>query len=174
MSNGPMNSFTKERKAAPRKWRVKAPERSWNLLGKSSSGPTKNLNQDHVPRSHLSSQLFVLFPRTPFFLFMTVILVNYSNLYVDQKHFARNKTKYNSFLFTATGYIVSNCLAAHDWFSKVLTRKPQSKQTTTALDQKSRFFSTTIFWVLTNFGEFILPQYLINLRAIWRVIWCVP
>ena len=59
-----------------------------------------------------------------------------------------------------TRYIGSNCLLACDWFSEVLTQKPQSKQTTTVLNQKSRFFSTKILRVLTNFGEFVLPQYL--------------
>ena len=47
-----------------------------------------------------------------------------------------------------------------------VTLKPQSKQTTqttTALDQKSRFFLTTVLKILTNFGD---------LREIWRVISC--
>ena len=48
-----------------------------------------------------------------------------------------------------------------------VTLKPQSKQTTTALDQKSRFFLITVLKILTNFGEFIL-------REIWRVISYIP
>ena len=77
------------------------------------------------------------------------ILVNYSD-FICWPNVVQNKTKYSSF------YIISNCLPAYDWFSEVLTRKPQSKQTTTALDQESCFFSTTVLRVLTNFEEFIL------------------
>ena len=64
-------------------------------------------------------------------------------------------------------------LAPLVWISGA-TRKPKSKQATTALDQKSRFISTTVLRVLTNFGEFILPQYATYLREIWRVILYMP
>ena len=57
MSNGPMNCM---------KVIVKAPRRSWDLLVKSSSGPTKKINQN---------------PRTQFLLFMMAITytLNYSD-----------------------------------------------------------------------------------------------
>ena len=134
MSNGPRN----------RKWRVKAPGRFWDQLGKSSSGPTekKNLNQDHVLEKPTQLAV-VLFPRTPFLLFMTVIFVNYSDFICWPK---KCETKINTIAFrlprppALTGYIVSNCLPTYDWFSEVLTRKPQIKQTTTgAWPEKSHF-----------------------------------
>ena len=53
----------------------------------------------------------------------------------------RNTIQYSPFTSTASKVHRIKLLAAYDWFNEVLTWKPQSKQTTTALDQKSPFFS---------------------------------
>ena len=80
-------------------------KRSWDLLAKSLSGPTKtkNLNQDHVKPSQLAVALFPLL--TPFLLFMTVILVNYSDFICSPETCSAKQNEYNSFSFTATASI---------------------------------------------------------------------
>ena len=77
-----------------------------------SDGKKTHLNQDHVLEKPTQLAV-VLFTRTPFFLFMTVILVNYSDFICWPK---KCETKINTIAFrlprppALTGYIESNCL----------------------------------------------------------------
>ena len=124
------------------------------------------INQDHFLEKPTQLAV-VLFPRTPLLLFIMVIIVNYNDsICWPEKCSAKHKQNTTAFRLprppALTGYIVSNCLPDYDWFSEVLGGKPQSKQTTTALDQKSRFISTTVFRVLINVEEFIL----LNIQSI--------
>ena len=102
MSNGPMNSW----KAAPRKWRSKAPRRSWDLLVKSSSGPsTKKPNQDHFLEkpTQLAAGGSQLSISTNCFFYSLWLYLSLQCFYMlTRKNVARNKAKYNSSSFTAS------------------------------------------------------------------------